>query len=173
MSDQRPGMFVPALIGGGIAGIFSAIPILNCLCCLWIIGGALLASYLLIKDSPVALTAGDGAIVGIFTGIIAAIVDAFISIPFHAINSRFVQRAMEAMSEYFEEPPPGWDTMFEGGVFEPSAGMFMIGLLVSVIIFAVLGALGGIIGISLFKKRKTQENQGAIDAPKDSGHHQP
>ena len=66
MNDQRPGMFVPALIGGVIAGVLSGIPIVSCLCCLWIIGGGILAAYFLTKESSVALTAGDGAIVGIF-----------------------------------------------------------------------------------------------------------
>ena len=65
MSNQKPGMFVPALIGGAVAGVLSGLPFFNCLCCIWIIGGAMLASYLLSKDSPVSLSAGDGAIVGI------------------------------------------------------------------------------------------------------------
>ena len=60
MSEQRPSMFVPALIGGRVAGVLSAIPFINCLCCLWIIGGAMLAAHLLAKDSVVPLNAGDG-----------------------------------------------------------------------------------------------------------------
>jgi len=72
-------MFIPALIGGAVAGFLSAIPFFNCLCCIWIIGGAMLAAYLLAKDYPVALSAGDGALVGIFTGIIAAAVQAFVN----------------------------------------------------------------------------------------------
>jgi len=109
MSEQRPSMFVPALIGGGVAGFLSGVPIFNCFCCLWIIGGAILASYLLAKDSPLPLSAGDGAIVGIFTGIVAAVMEAIISIPFHALNSAFVTRIMEAVVTYTEEMPPGWE----------------------------------------------------------------
>ena len=81
-------MFVPALIGGVVAGVLSGIPLLNCLCCLWIIGGAMLSSYLLAKNSPVALSAGDGAIVGAFSGIIAAVVVAILLIYFLVIRRR-------------------------------------------------------------------------------------
>ena len=140
MANQKPGMFVPALIGGVVAGVLSGIPRVSCLCCLWIIGGAFLAAYLLAKDSPVALTAGDGAIVGIFTGIVAAIVDSLVSIPFQPINSQFVQRFMEGLAEYTEDMPQGWENFLEKGAFEPSAAMFMIGLLISVVIFSLLGA---------------------------------
>lgn len=168
MNNQKPGMFVPALIGGAVAGVLSGIPILNCLCCLWVIGGALLASYLLVKDSPIALTAGDGAIVGIFTGIVAAVVDAIISIPFHALNSAFMQRLMERIAEYTEEMPSGLDTWMEGGAFETSGPIFLLGLVISVVIFSILGALGGIIGISIFGKKGMEKSQGVIDVPKDS-----
>lgn len=172
MNNQRPGMLVPALIGGVVAGILSGIPVVNCLCCLWIIGGALLASYLLAKDSPVALSAGDGAIVGIFTGIVAAIVDAIISIPFHAMNETFVRRIMEGIAEYAEEMPTGWETWLERGTYSASSSMFFLGLLISVVVFSILGSLGGIIGVSLFGKKKPEKAQGVIDVPKDTGDRQ-
>lgn len=158
MSNQKPGMFTPALIGGAIAGVLSGIPFLNCLCCLWIIGGAMLASYLFIKDSSVTLGAGDGAIIGIFSGIIAAVVHALISIPLYAVNRQFILRIMERFAEYTEEMPSGWESWFERG-----AGLdlpfFMLNLVISAVIFAVLGLLGGIIGISLFGKKTSSSEQ--------------
>ena len=173
MNAQKPSMLVPALVGGAVAGVLSAIPFVNCLCCLWIIAGAMLASYMLVKDSPVALTAGDGAIVGIFTGVIAAVMDAFISIPFHAINSAFVQKIMERVAEYTEDMPSGWERWMETGTFESSAPMFMLGLLISAVIFSFLGALGGIIGISIFRKKSPPAHEGAMDVPKDPSDRQP
>ena len=168
MSNQRPGMFVPALTGGAIAGVLSGIPFVNCLCCIWVIGGAMLASYLLVKNSAVALSAGDGAIVGIFTGIIAAVVDAIVSIPFEAMSSEFFRDIMEKVSEYADEMPSGWETWRERGAIGTSVSWHMLGFVISVVIFSALGVLGGIIGISLFKKKKVQETQGAIDVPKDT-----
>ncbi len=153
MNAQKPAMFAPALIGGILAGILSGAPFFNCFCCLWIIGGAILAAYFFSKDSPVALGAGDGAILGILTGIIAAVIESIISIPFTAINNAFFRRIMESFSEFAEEMPSGWEAWIEKGTSGFSAPLFMLGLFVSVVVFSFLGSLGGIIGISLFKKK--------------------
>lgn len=175
MNNQKPGMFVPALVGGGLAGLLSGVPLLNCLCCIWIIGGAVLSSFLLSRNSPVSLTAGDGAIVGIFTGIVAAFVDALISIPFQAINARIVQQVLDSLAKYSEEMPSQWEMWLERGGAETTFAMFMLGLVISVFIFAALGALGGIIGVSIFGKKTSQkkEVEGTTDVPKDTGDRQP
>lgn len=170
MNDHKPNMLSPALIGGAVAGVLSGIPFLNCLCCLWIIGGAVLASYLLAKDSPVSLTSGDGAIVGALAGISAAVVDSLVGIPLHGLNVAVMRRMMERLSEFADEMPSGWENWLDrtgGGV---SIAMFLIGLFISAAVFAVLGALGGIIGMSLFGKKKTQ---GAGIAPQNPSDRQP
>ena len=168
MNNQRPGMMMPALIGGAVAGVLSGIPFINCLCCLWAIGGGILAAHLLSKDSPIALTIGDGAIVGIFSGIVATIVDFFISIPLAPMANEFIRNIVEKLAEYADEMPPDWETWLEGGAFESSLPMIMLGLVINVFIFSILGALGGIIGMSIFKKRfKPDRTQGVIDVPKD------
>jgi hypothetical protein len=156
MNDHKPNMLAPALIGGAVAGVLSGIPFLNCFCCLWIIGGAVLASYLLAKDSPVSLTSGDGAIVGALAGISAAVVDSLVGIPLHGLNVAVMRRMMERLSEFADEMPSGWENWLDrtgGGV---SIAMFFMGLFISAAVFAALGALGGIIGTSLFGKKKAQ-----------------
>lgn len=169
MENQKPSMFVPALIGGVVAGILSGIPLLNCLCCLWIIGGAMLSAYLLSKDSPAALSAGDGAIVGVFAGIVAAVVNAIISIPLYALNREFIHKLMEKFAEYAEEMPSGWESWLEKGAMGISPAAFMLNLVISAVIFAALGALGGIIGISLFRKKTPSPVQGEKDVSQDTG----
>lgn len=173
MSNQKQGMFVPALVGGALAGFLSGVPLLNCLCCLWIIGGALLASYLLSKDSVTALTTGDGAIVGIFTGIIAAAVHLFVRIPFHSMNVGLMRNIMEKFAEFAEEMPSGWENLIERGTGEASLFMSLLGLVINAIIFSALGALGGIIGISIFRKKTIQKTQGTTNVPEDTSHRQP
>lgn len=174
MNDQRPGMFVPALIGGVAAGVLSGIPIVSCLCCLWIIGGGMLAAYFLTKDSPIVLTAGDGAIVGIFTGIIAAVVEAFVNIPFRAVSERLMQGMIDRFSQYYDQMPSGWESWLQEGNLEHSLVWAVIGLVVSAVIFSALGALGGIIGISLFgKKKAVRKTEGDGDVSKDTSDRQP
>jgi len=174
MSNQRQGMLRPALVGGAVAGVLTAVPLVNCLCCLWIIGGAMLASYLLAKNSVVSLTSGDGAIVGIFAGIMAAVVDAVVSLPFQALNRQFIQKFMEQFSQFAEDMPSGWEKWMERGTGGMSMAWFLLGLVVSAVVFAGLGALGGVIGASLFGKKKTLQVQGVKDeTPQDPGDRQP
>ncbi|MFQ6082307.1 MAG: hypothetical protein ACE5WD_02975 [Candidatus Aminicenantia bacterium] len=156
MTNQKPEMFKPALIGGLLTGILAGLPIIqmgNCLCCLWVVIGGILASYFLSKDAQITLRAGDGAIVGILSGIIGAIISSIINIPFQAINQQFVRRVLERLPEYGAEFPRDMDLWLKRGA-EFSAPMFMVGLIISIVIFAIFGALGGIIGISLFRKKK-------------------
>ena len=154
MTDQRPQMMVPALIGGVVAGVLSGVPLLNCLCCLWIIGGAMLAVHLLARESPVSLTAGDGAVVGVLTGIIAAVTDSLVGIPLRAVNLALARRFLERLSEFAGEGmPSGWESWLEQDIQGPGPAWFLLGLLISAAIFAALGALGGVLGASLFGKK--------------------
>jgi hypothetical protein len=169
MNSQRPNLFTPALIGGVVAGTLSSIPLFNCLCCIWIIGGAMLAAFLLVKDSPDVLSAGDGAIVGILTGIIAAVVHSFIDIPLRPFIKGFFQNMVRWIAEYAEEVPSGWEDWFGA---ELSAFGFFLRLMASAVFFSILGALGGILGTSLFGKKAQHKIQGASDASKNAGDRQ-
>jgi len=165
MNEQRPRMLTPALIGGAVAGILSGLPFLNCLCCFWIIGGAMLAAYLLARESPVSLKAGDGAVVGALAGISAAVVDSLVGIPLAGIQLAVVRRMFERLAEFApEEMPSGWETWLNRSAGGFSVSMFFIRLFLSAAIFAAVGALGGVIGASLFG-RKPQPPQGANIAP--------
>lgn len=170
MSDKKEGIFVPALIGGAAAGFLSSIPLFNCLCCLWIIGGAVFAAYLVSRKTPVPLSYGEGAILGIMTGLIAAIVEAFVSLPFAALENEFLRRFLERFQEYAESMPRGWTSLLEKEMSGLTLPWFMLGLLISAFLFALFGALGGIIGVSLFgKKAQPSPPQGESHAPQNAG----
>src|SRR5687768_14940548 len=73
------GKLQPALLGGLLIGVLSALPfvsIVNGCCCLWVIAGGVLTSYLLQERSPVAIDAGGAAVSGLQAGMIGAIVAA-------------------------------------------------------------------------------------------------
>ena len=131
MNGQKPGMLGPALIGGAAAGILSGLPFLNCLCCFWIIGGAMLAAYLLARESPVSLTAGDGAVVGALSGLAAAVVDSVIGIPLRGFNLAIARRMLDRLSEFAEEMPSGLEGWFDRGEAGFTLAMFFIGLFLS------------------------------------------
>src|SRR5215475_16153060 len=74
----------PALIGGRVMGVLSSLPLINLgnlCCCLWVVSGGVVAAYLLQQNQTSPITPGDGALVGLFAGIIGAGVGFLISIP--------------------------------------------------------------------------------------------
>ncbi|UCE22048.1 MAG: hypothetical protein JSV46_07500 [Candidatus Aminicenantes bacterium] len=173
MNEQKTLVLTPALIGGAIAGVLSGIPIVSCMCCLWIIGGAILSTYLLGKNTPTPLASSDGAIIGVFTGIVAAVVKTILDVILTPLNKEIYLRLMERFAEYMQEMPPGFEEMFSESSFETTVPKILFELLISGIIFSALGALGGIIGISLFKKKPPQPPQGAPNVPENTGNRQP
>src|SRR5262245_1389209 len=92
----------PALIGGLISGIFSAIPLVNILnvcLCLWAWIGGLVAAKLLIGRSQRIVTAKDGAKIGLYSGLIAAAIVLVISMPLTLLQmDRVLQNMIPIMS---------------------------------------------------------------------------
>lgn len=155
MDRQKPEYLTPALVAGAASGVLSGIPLVNCLCCLWIIGGAALAARMLAARTDGVLTAGDGAIVGALTGIVATLVRAIMEIPFRSLNLEFARRLMEWTTQFADDMPSGWDGLLDRGI-GASPGLFFLGLFLSAAIFAALGVLGGVIGVSLFGRKATR-----------------
>ncbi len=156
MTSQKHDYFGPALTVGAVAGLLSGLPFLsagNCLCCLWIIGGAAVAVKLLAAKTPGPLAPSDGAVVGALTGIVAAVVDALVSVPLRSFNLDLARRILDKAVELGGEMPAGLDEFFNASSGPLSPGWFLLGLFVSAAVFALAGALGGVIGVSLFARR--------------------
>ncbi|MBE3111630.1 MAG: hypothetical protein IMZ57_09170 [Acidobacteria bacterium] len=172
MNQQKPEYLRPALIAGAIAGVLSGLPFVsagNCLCCLWIVGGAALAVNLLAKNAGGVLTSGDGAIVGALTGIVAAVVSALMAIPLRPFNMELARRVMGKVSELSPDMPSNLDGFLDGGSGLLSPGWFLLSLFLSAAVFTLMGVLGGIIGVSLFGRKKPQASPPAAPLPSPPG----
>ncbi|HEX5832764.1 MAG TPA: hypothetical protein VFY34_02870 [Pyrinomonadaceae bacterium] len=130
----------PALLGGLVVGLLSAIPFINYCCCIWAIGGGALAGFLYIKDSPAPVPTGDGAIVGALAGVVGALIYLVIGLP---IAFAFGAGEMEAQ-------------LARSGVELPFSGTLLLvfGGLVAALCLLVLATLGGVLSIPIFEKRK-------------------
>jgi hypothetical protein len=130
----------PALLGGLIVGLLSAIPFVNYCCCIWAIGGGALAGFLYIKSSPTQVPTGDGAIVGALAGVVGAVLYLIIGLP---IALLFGAAEMEAQFR-------------RSGIQMPFSGTLLLvfGALIAALCLLVLATLGGVLSIPIFEKRK-------------------
>src|SRR5688500_13259273 len=101
-------MIQPVLLGGVFIGVLSALPIVsvaNC-CCLWIIGGGMLAGHLAQQESPARLSAGRGALVGLLAGVVGAIIWLVLALVLDVVMAPLTERMVDTMLRNAENMPP-------------------------------------------------------------------
>ncbi len=168
MNTQNPSKLAPVLIGGVFIGVTSALPILkylNCACCGLVIAGGVLAAYCYLRDYPAQLprvTYGEGAWLGLQTGLVGGFVWTLVAVPLQYIKIRlgleiaeWVQLG-EALSDP-EIPPMVRDLvlwLLEQGVL--TAGVLLFSVILYFVISALFATLGGILGVAIFQKTTTR-----------------
>jgi hypothetical protein len=161
--NPAPLKLQPALFGGLFIGVLSALPIINfanC-CCLWVIGGGLLATYLMQQNHPYPITAADGALVGLLAGCIGGLLGTLLSIPIQMMMGPFQRQILERVLSSNPDIPEETRRMLENMNVGPVAIVFK--LVFSVFIGAVFGMLGGLLGVALFKKKDLPPPSGSVD----------
>lgn len=144
----------PAIIGGVIVGLLSAIPFVNLAnicCCLWALLGGAIASYVYIKGSPIPVKAGDGAVLGVLAGVVGAVIYVIIGIPLGILAGAAM---VNLMAGWIEGVNPDQARMMR----EMQATQTIIATIIRGIIFAILliafSTIGGLLGVAIFEKRK-------------------
>jgi|SRR3954471_5346302 hypothetical protein len=156
----------PALFGGLFIGVLSALPLINIgnCCCLWVIGGGVLATYLMQQNFPYPVGAADGALVGLLAGLFGGVLGVLLSIPIEMAMGPLQQRLIQNWILSNPDVPPETRTMFENMV-AGGASVFLTGikLLFSMVIGAIFGMLGGLLGVALFKKNAPPPPPGTVE----------
>ena len=152
----------PAMIGGAALGILSSLPIVNagnCFCCLWIIGGGALGAWLLARqhpDGPEAVSYGDGAFVGVLSGVFGAFVATLASIPVRLLTAS----ALRSQQATFEE-------LLAEAEVEASMRDFLLSMLspdftfttilftffINILVFSLFAMIGGILYVAITGKK--------------------
>ena len=148
-------MLRPAALGGLFIGILSALPIVgaaNCCCCLWIVSGGILAAYLAGLTQPVALTPGEGAIVGGSAGLIGAFVWIPVAVLMDLLMAPLQQAIVGSILSNARDLPPEAREVLQG-LGEPSSiGRFVFGFMLMFFGGGVFAAIGGVLGAMFFRK---------------------
>lgn len=141
------------LIGGAFTGVLSALPIVslaNC-CCLWLVGGGVVAAYLLQQSQPQPLTAGDGAIVGCLAGVFGAVVHSAVSIPVQLVTGPIQEQMAEALRGNADLPPEVAEMLNQVGSAGPVVFLFMFFFML--LLGMMFSTLGGVLGAVVFGRR--------------------
>jgi hypothetical protein len=150
------GRLQPALYAGLLIGVLSALPIVNagnCCCCLWVVAGGMLAVHLRQQNSPFAVTAAEGALVGLLAGLIGGVIGVIISIPVEAMMGPFQRQLLERIiASRPDFPAETRDIIERAGAGGYGVAAIAIKLCFSVVVGAVFGMLGGLLGVAVFKK---------------------
>src|SRR5437660_2320519 len=144
----------PAIIGGLVVGLLSAIPFVNLLnvcCCLWAILGGALASYIYIKATPTPVRAGDGAILGLLAGVVGAAIYIVIGIPINILLRGTMNAILLSM---FERVNPAQVEMMRAMMTEQTVLSVIIRGLFGAFLLLIFSTIGGLLGIPIFEKRK-------------------
>ena len=150
------GRLQPALLGGLFIGVLSALPIINmgnCCCCLWVIGGGVLAVYLRQQNQLGAVEASEGALLGLMAGLIGGLVGGILSIPINMfmgpIQLAWMSRILEQNQEVPQDVRDNLERMLSSGAL---GAVTAIGIIISMVVDAIFGMLGGLLGVAIFKK---------------------
>lgn len=163
--SEKQGILMPAMYGGIIAGVASAIPflnLLNCLCCAWILLGGFLGVFFYRKE----MTEGSAPItnslalqVGALSGLVAAVVGTVLSFIIISTVGNLAGEVMYDIVVSFYDSMGILDQMSQDqidqleGMKEGALSMWtVIGALV---IDPLFGLLGGLIGYQVYKPKAT------------------
>jgi hypothetical protein len=171
-TTTRPHYGQPALIGGVVMGVLSALPIVsagNLCCCLWVVSGGAIAAYLLQQNMSTPIQPGDGALVGLLAGIAGAFVQFLVAIPVSIMVAPFEREMLQRVLEMAGSMPPEMRDALErysARDVEFGVGMMILRRLVSLVFILFVGGIfstvGGLIGAMVFKKDMPP---GVIDIP--------
>jgi hypothetical protein len=148
-------MLQPALLGGVVIGVLSALPVINLAncCCAWILFGGGLAAYLLQQPRPTPISAGDGALVGLIAGAIGAVVWTIVAIPLNAALMPFQAEMLEQVLSNANDMPPEARAFLESLKSAPVMGAAaIVGFFLTLCVCSVFGLVGGLFGALIFRK---------------------
>lgn len=169
--------FRPALMGGLALGLLSSIPFINLgniLCCMWVVLGGALATYLYIKKSPTPVQIGEGAMLGAIAGAIGSVFTIFVGIPLgilagNPLAKMMLEWAAKMNPEQGEQALRQYERMTNAPFFDQLAAALTPFLLVTVIVYVIFATLGGLVAVPLFEKRKAQQSAPPLPPPDFGG----
>jgi len=152
----------PAVLSGSVMGLLASIPLVNCLCCAWFLGGGGLAAWMVGRKLPGgarALGFGDGAFAGVLAGVSGALVATLLSIPLGMLSAASMAEAQAQMESVFRDNPeiPDWVGELMANLLSQEFSLLgvLIGLFLNLLVYGVFAMIGGILLVAIVRKPQT------------------
>ena len=144
----------PALLGGMFIGVLSVLPYVgaaNC-CCLWVIAGGLLTTYLLQQARPEPIETAEALLGGLLAGLVGAVI--VLAVAGARMPTSAGLQMQEQMRQSFDQnpqiPPEMRNLMLN--LFAGRNVLFLI-VAIALPLYAVFSALGALLGLAIFRKK--------------------
>ena len=154
---MSPAKTQPALLGGITIGVLSALPVINCCCCAWILFGGALSAYLMQQTHPAPIEVGDGAIVGLMAGVVGAFTWMVASILISTVTGPFESELVQRLLRDSADLPPVLREALEDSRQSAGSGLgigVIFGFFVMLVLMTTGGMLGGLFGALAFRKNQ-------------------
>ncbi|HKE87906.1 MAG TPA: DUF5518 domain-containing protein [Vicinamibacterales bacterium] len=141
-----------ALVGGLFIGILSALPVIkyaNC-CCIWIIGGGIVAAYLDQQNDQRPITPGRGALAGLFAGVFGAVVWLVAALAVRALLAPLEERMASAFLRNAPDIPPDVRTILENAGTS-SVVEYVVFFVLFLFAGSIVSTVGGLLGAAFFR----------------------
>lgn len=159
-------MLQAPLLGGLFIGVLSALPVIswgNC-CCLWIVGGGVLAAYLDQQNDPRPTTAGRGAFAGFLAGMIGALVWLIVSLGLDVVLAPIRERIGSELIRVARDMPPDARSALESiGTTSPAG--YAVNFILLLVVGGIFSTLGGVLGASFFRNDAPPALGGPVQPP--------
>ena len=145
--------FQPALLGGLFIGVLSALPVIgiaNC-CCLWVILGGMLTTYLQQQATPVPVETSSAAVSGLIAGAIGGLISSVAGMLMFRLVGGDSQQAIEQALTNIPNMPPETAEWVRSLTQGPAIAL--VSLIVTVPLYAVFAMLGALLGLAFFRKK--------------------
>ena len=148
-----------AIIGGVLIGLLATIPFVNLGCCLWVLLGGALATYLYIKKSSAPVLMAEGAQIGALAGVIGGLLYLLLGVPVNILAGdpllglmmRVVQRFNPDQAEIVRSRMED----LHGRSFLDQYLAVLPGALFRFVLIVIFATLSGLLAVAIFEKRKS------------------
>ena len=142
-------------------GLLSSVPVIsagNILCCMWVLLGGGIAAVLLTRQRPLSsISYGDGAFVGVMSGLFGAVVGTIVQLAFRVVTAPLVADQQQQLEKIMDQ------VGLEGGMRdfllrtfsgEISTLTVMFTFISNLLVYALFAMIGGIIALAILRKRE-------------------